>query len=346
MTDVTSRTKPLRIGFLAFVEHSGVSGAHSDGLREGFRLFERAEALGYDAGWVRTRHLEPYLSAPLPFLSAVSQRTQRLRLGTSVVPIRYENPVRLAEDAATTDLITEGRLELGLSSGYAHNEALFGPLYGPINRDFTDEVDARLRHFLDAVRGATLAVADARTGFTPEGTPLTVQPVSPTLSDRVSYGAGRLASAVRTGDLGLGLQLSTLNSEVTDLTFEDSQARTIAAYRQAHREATGRDGFVSVGRMILPVLREADREAYTWLIERSEQRQRAHGTPEAPPLHFGIAHSGSPETITAALSRDAGLQAADELVVVLPFGHDPAVSHRILETVIGDVTPALGRQAA
>jgi alkanesulfonate monooxygenase SsuD/methylene tetrahydromethanopterin reductase-like flavin-dependent oxidoreductase (luciferase family) len=243
MTDVTSRTKPLRIGFLAFVEHSGVSGAHSDGLREGFRLFERAEALGYDAGWVRTRHLEPYLSAPLPFLSAVSQRTQRLRLGTSVVPIRYENPVRLAEDAATTDLITEGRLELGLSSGYAHNEALFGPLYGPINRDFTDEVDARLRHFLDAVRGATLAVADARTGFTPEGTPLTVQPVSPTLSDRVS-------------------------------------------------------------------------------------------------------DSGSPESITAALSRDAGLQAADELVVVLPFGHDPAVSHRILETVIGDVTPALGRQAA
>jgi hypothetical protein len=49
MSDVTSRTSPLRIGFLAFVEHSGVSGAHSGGLREGFRLFESAEALGYDA---------------------------------------------------------------------------------------------------------------------------------------------------------------------------------------------------------------------------------------------------------------------------------------------------------
>jgi alkanesulfonate monooxygenase SsuD/methylene tetrahydromethanopterin reductase-like flavin-dependent oxidoreductase (luciferase family) len=334
------RPRP-RIGFLAFVEHNGVDGARSDGLRAGFRLFEHAEKLGYDSGWVRTRHLEPYLSAPLPFLAAVAQRTRRLQLGTSVVPIRYEDPVRLAEEAATTDLVTEGRLELGLSSGYAQNEKLFGSVYGPIDRSFDDEVDQRLQRFLYAVRGGTLAVADADTPFAPEGTPLTAQPLSPTLAERISYGAGRLATAHRTGRLGLRLQLSTLNTEVTELSFEDAQARQIAAYRQAYSEATGREGFVSVGRMILPILDTGDREAYAFLIERSEKRRRAHGTPEAPALHFGVAHYGDPESIAAALKADAAVQAADELIVVLPFGHAPEVSHRIIETVMQEIVPAL-----
>lgn len=336
-----------RLGFLAFVEHSGVTGARSAGLAEGFRLFARAEELGYDAGWVRTRHLEAYLSAPLPFLAAVAQRTERLRLGTSVVPIRYENPVRLAEEAATTDLLTEGRLELGLSSGYPHGEALFGPVFGEIDRPFADEVDARLRQFLDAVRGTPLAVADAAaaaSNIAPEGTPLTAQPLSPTLPSRISYGAGRLATAVRTGELGLGLQLSTLSTQITDLTFEQAQAQQIAAYREAHRAATGNDGYASVGRMILPILRPSDREDYAFLIERSERRQRAHGTPGAPgapPLHFGVVHAGSPEEIQAALAADAAVQAADELVVVLPFGHDPRISTRIVETVAGELAAAL-----
>ena len=59
---------------------------------------------------------------------------------------------------------------------------------------------------------------------------------------------------------------------------------------------------------------------------------------------MGLLVGGAEGTVLYGIAY--ALQAADELVVVLPFGHDPAVSHRILETVIGDVTPALGRQAA
>lgn len=332
---------PLRTGFLAFVEHTGVDGTRSEGLEEGFRLFERAERLGYDVGWVRTRHLEPYLSAPLPFLAALGQRTDRIAFGTSVVPIRYENPVRLAEEAATTDLLTNGRLHLGLSAGYAHGETLFGPVFGRTERAFDDEVGLRLRSFLAAVRGETLAVTETDSPLAPAGTALTAQPLSPTLPERLSYDAGRLATGVRTGSLGLGLQLSTLSTEITDLSFEEYQAKLIAEYRAAHRAATGRDGTVSVGRMILPLLRESDHEDYAFLLERDRQRQAAHGTPEAPPLHFGIVHSGSPEQIVASLTADVALAAADELVVVLPFGHAPAVSRRIIDTVAETVLPAL-----
>jgi hypothetical protein len=59
------------------------------------------------------------------------------------------------------------------------------------------------------------------------------------------------------------------------------------------------------------------------------------------PRPFGVAHYGDPESIAVALKADAAVQAADELVVVLPFGHAPEVSHRIIETVMQEIVPAL-----
>jgi hypothetical protein len=85
----------------------------------------------------------------------------------------------------------------------------------------------------------------------------------------------------------------------------------------------------------------ADHEDYAFLLERDRMRQAAHGTPGAPPLHFVIVHSGTPEQIVASVSADVALAVADELVVVLPFGHAPAVSWRIIDTVAETVLPAL-----
>lgn len=331
----------LRTGFLAFVEHTGVHASGSAGLRAGMALFYAAEELGYDTGWVRVRHLENYLSAPLPFLAAVGQHTERLGLGTGVVPVRYENPVRLAEDAATTDLLTGGRLHLGLSSGYGHAEPLYGPVYEPTDLSFADEVDRRLRRFLDAVRGSTLTVADGSTPHASAGTPLIAQPQSPGLPARLSYGAGGQSSAVRTGTLGIGLQLSTLSNATGGLSFEDFQAGQIDAYRAAHRSATGTGGQVTVSRMILPILRPSDRDDYAHLLERDAQRRRDNGTPGAPPMHFGRVYAGDPDEIVAGLAADAALRAADELVVALPFDHRPEVSQRIIETVADTVLPGL-----
>ncbi|MGO3886647.1 MAG: LLM class flavin-dependent oxidoreductase, partial [Mycetocola sp.] len=279
--------RPLRTGILAFVEHGAVADGRSAGLSEGLALVELAEELGYGTAFVRARHLEDYLSSPLTFLAAAAQRTDRIGLGTAVIPLRYEDPIRLAEDAATVDLLSGGRLELGFSGGYAQNEAVFSPVYGPISRPFAEEGEHRLRRFLDAVSGRQVTTADEHTGFAPAGAPLRVQPEAPGLADRVSYGAGRLASATRAGELGVHLQLSTLSTGRDGSDFETGQLSQIRAYRAARAAVTDAPGHVSVSRMVLPLLSNTDRTDLAPLLERDADRQAAEHSDTPPPMQFG-----------------------------------------------------------
>jgi alkanesulfonate monooxygenase SsuD/methylene tetrahydromethanopterin reductase-like flavin-dependent oxidoreductase (luciferase family) len=120
----------LRLGFLTNVPFTSDAGGARRGLEEAIATFEYAESIGFDTGWVRQRHFDNYLASPITLLAAVSQRTERIRLGTGIVSIRYEDPIRFAEDASTADLLSDGRLELGLAGGMPGFEAVFGALIG------------------------------------------------------------------------------------------------------------------------------------------------------------------------------------------------------------------------
>src|ERR1700683_880440 len=95
----------LRIGFNPRVSFTSDDGPAA-GLRDGIELFRYAESLGYQGGWAYQRHFDHYLSPRLHFFSAVAQYPPRIPLGTAVWPPRYQEPVLLAEAAATTDLLT------------------------------------------------------------------------------------------------------------------------------------------------------------------------------------------------------------------------------------------------
>jgi alkanesulfonate monooxygenase SsuD/methylene tetrahydromethanopterin reductase-like flavin-dependent oxidoreductase (luciferase family) len=350
-----STTTPFRLGFLAFVEHGNVGqgprGPFSRGLKDGLELFELADELGFDTGWVRHRHLQNYLSSPLPFLTAAGARTTNIHLGTAVIPLRFENAARLAEDAATVDLLTNGRLELGLSSGYAGQDSIYSDVYGTIDGDLQSVVDTELKKFFRAVEGDTVAVADAEFLIAPEGTPLTVLPHSPTLRDRVYYGSGSKESAIRTGSRGLRLQLSTLQTESGGgLSFEQSQRDAIRGYRQAHAQATDRPSYAAVSRQVLPVTRDRDRDDYGWLISRDQERQAAQASSGAVALgnlraQFGKVPAGSPEEIVRFLGADVALAESDELIIALPFDHPIEVVKHILTVVATEIAPALGWRA-
>src|ERR1700679_2055473 len=120
-------TKRLQLGFLNNVPFSEFApGGMARGLKNGVELFRIAEELGYDSGWVRNRHFDNYLASPLTLLTAAAQRTSNIRLGTAIIPVGYEDPIRLAEDAAVADLLSDQRIELGIATGFNRFPRIFG----------------------------------------------------------------------------------------------------------------------------------------------------------------------------------------------------------------------------
>src|ERR1700745_4085299 len=94
------------------------------GFRDFIEYNVEAEALGYDSSFVVEHHFTGFgqVSASLNLLTWVAARTSTLRLGTAVLVLPWHNPVLLAEQAATIDLLSGGRLEFGVGRGYRHNE--------------------------------------------------------------------------------------------------------------------------------------------------------------------------------------------------------------------------------
>src|ERR1700716_1622422 len=110
-----------RIGFLSFGHwtpspHSQTRTA-SDALLQSIELAIAAEEVGADGAYFRVHHFANQLSSPFPLLAAIGAKTSRIEIGTAVIDMRYENPIYMAEDAGSADLISGGRLQLGISRG-------------------------------------------------------------------------------------------------------------------------------------------------------------------------------------------------------------------------------------
>jgi len=121
---------------------------------EAFATAEAAEALGFDGVWLSERHFSPpggathvssIGSAPLLWATAIAMRTSRLRIGTAVLLLPLGHPVRLAEEVATLDNMSQGRLDLGIG------RSSFPRSYEGYNVPY-EESRARFREYLDVMR--------------------------------------------------------------------------------------------------------------------------------------------------------------------------------------------------
>jgi alkanesulfonate monooxygenase SsuD/methylene tetrahydromethanopterin reductase-like flavin-dependent oxidoreductase (luciferase family) len=108
----------------AQAQRGGVDVDSAQGFKDFVEYNVEAEALGYYSTFVVEHHFTGFgqVSASLNLLTWVAARTSTLRLGTAVVVLPWHNPVLLAEQAATIDLMSNGRLEFGVGKGYRHNE--------------------------------------------------------------------------------------------------------------------------------------------------------------------------------------------------------------------------------
>ncbi|BCP52239.1 monooxygenase [Kaistia sp. 32K] len=329
-----SKKRPLKkLGFLHIVPFD--RNDPGKGLEEALQLFEYAEELGLDGGWIRTRHLQYGVSSPAVFLAAASQRTKRIALGTAVIPVGYENPFRLAEDLATADLLSGGRLQAGLSVSPPPKDAFNDRIFGPSWRedDFSYE---RIAAFLRLARGEPI-----RSTATQEFEVFSdrVEPHSAGLADRTWYGAGSLRSAGSAGEAGLKLLVSNISTFETTSDFAEAQRNQIQLFRERH--PLGDAAVVSQGRVVVPTDGASAEQAEKFAAYVSKRTPRTLAPDENRRIVARDA-LGSTEEIVRQLEQDVSFQETDEFVFELPFVFNQADYRHILEQLATKIGPALG----
>src|SRR5471030_428184 len=190
-----------RVGFLSFGHWQPIPGSQArtarDALVQTVELAVAAEDIGVDGAFVRVHHFARQLASPFPLLAAIGARTSRIEVGTAVIDMRYENPLYMAEDAAAADLISDGRLQLGISRGSPEPALRGSEAFGHVPAEGETDADLARTHteiFRAAIGGAGMVQADTRMTGAPATLP--VQPQSPGLPERIWWGAGTRQTAV------------------------------------------------------------------------------------------------------------------------------------------------------
>jgi alkanesulfonate monooxygenase SsuD/methylene tetrahydromethanopterin reductase-like flavin-dependent oxidoreductase (luciferase family) len=335
-----------KIGFLSFGHWQAVPGSlvrtGRDALVQSIELAVAAEEIGIDGASVRVHHFARQLASPFPLLAAMAARTSRIELGTGVIDMRYENPLYMAEEAAATDLISDGRLQLGVSRGSPETALRGSEAFGFIPADGQTDADLARAHtelFRAAIDGVGLAEANPQmTGTTGA---LAIQPQSPGLGDRIWWGAGTRATAVWTAEQGMNLMSSTLLTEDTGVPFDQLQAEQITMFREAWKTAGHeREPRVSVSRSILPIIDDETRHYFGLRAQADAQDQVGHL--DGGLARFGRSYIGEPDVIAAELAQDAAVQAADTILVTVPNQLGVDFNARILESIHRDIRASLG----
>ncbi|XVS64860.1 LLM class flavin-dependent oxidoreductase [Actinosynnema sp. CA-299493] len=336
-------SRPLRkLGFLTIglFDEADPRRGHEATL-EVIRL---GEELGFDSAWVRHRHLQFGISSPVAVLAAATQRTSRIELGTAVIPLGWENPLRLAEDLSTVDVLSGGRLNPGVSAGPPmHFDRVREALY-PDTADAEDFGHRRVERLLDHVRGKP--VTDFRGTEGIEVFSDRVQPHSQGLGDRIWYGAGSLASARWAGEHGMNLLVSSVvkaegrtGVEVGD-GFADIQREHIRAFHTGHPH--GERARVSQGLVVIPTdsATNEQRAKYHDYAAKRLPRTRA---PQGPAgLLFAPDLVGTSDEIAGRLYDHAAFREVDEVAFALPFTFEHADYVQILTDIATVLGPALG----
>ncbi|MEY9876371.1 alkanesulfonate monooxygenase SsuD/methylene tetrahydromethanopterin reductase-like flavin-dependent oxidoreductase (luciferase family) [Streptacidiphilus sp. MAP12-33] len=336
-------SEPLRkLGFLTIglFDRENPRAGHESTLE----LIELGERLGFDSAWLRHRHLQYGISSPVAVLAAASQRTRRIDLGTAVIPLGWENPLRLAEDLATVDLLSGGRLNPGVSVGPpTHYDQVRQALY-PDTGDAEDFGYGRVRRLLDFVAGEKASDQSGTEGF--EVFSERVEPYAPGLIRRMWYGGASTRSTVWAAENGMNLLTSSVVKAEGDPSKEGTfdfaaiQAEQIRAFRAAHPE--GARARVSQGLVVIPTdsATAEQRARYEAYAARRLPRTAA---PQGPGrLLFAPDLVGPSAQIAERLYAHAGFREVDEVAFALPFTFGAEDYVQILTDIATSLGPVLG----
>ena len=306
---------------------------------------QHAEAHGFDTAWVAQHHFheaEGGLPAPLVFLSHVAARTQRIRLGTGIVTLPMENPIRVAEDAVVLDLLSGGRLEFGVGTGGTPESF---SAFGLSSADRASIYAQHLAVLRNAWAGLPLPGGDR------------LYPAGPQLLSRIWQATFSAAGAERAGLAGDGLMLSRTqprSAEAPDASLAEIQNPLIDTYLAALPAGTAprilgsRTLFVAEDRQRALQLADVGLRRSLARAAAAASGQAARFGPDAPLAQLLAAydvHVGTPDEVIASLRADSALARATDISFQVHAIDPPhADILRSIALTAQYVAPALGWQ--
>jgi alkanesulfonate monooxygenase SsuD/methylene tetrahydromethanopterin reductase-like flavin-dependent oxidoreductase (luciferase family) len=333
-----ARTRPLRLGY--FTYHQGTK-PQSDIYADVIELFERAESVGFDSAWVAQHHFGHHggLPSPFVFFAAVAARTSHLRLGTAIIALPLENPIRVAEDAAVFETLYPGRLELGLGTGFASEAVL--ETFGHPGGDRRELYDRNFPLLVQALRGDPVNAADD-----------VLNPPAPVLADRIWESPASLERTAEIARRGSGLLLSRIAIGGGDRPSHEIQIPLVERYLA--ELPPGVEPRIGFSRTVYPSRNpnQALADLTLGLEETAAIQARAgappssHVTPADRIRHHNI-HFGEPERVVESLLNEPLIDEITDLICqVQPGLPTQAQTLEAIELIATEVAPALGWKPA
>jgi len=308
-----------------------------DRYRFALEQIEAADRTRFCSAWVAQHHFgrdEGGLPSPLVLLAAAAERTRTIRLGTAVLTLPIDDPLRAAEDASVLDAMSGGRVELGVAPGGTPGSfAAFG-------RDADDRAHIFAEHlavFRDAISGRGIRGTESR-----------IYPPAEGLASRVWQATFGEAGAERAAMAGDGLMLSRTQAKPGGISLHEAQLPVIEAYRRALPEGSAPRVLASRTAVVV----DSDRER-TRLLEASREalERTARTTVHIDPHGLGLdelaratdTHLGTVDEVADSLSRDLALAEATDVsfqVHSLAAGHETTL--RSIELLASEIAPRLG----
>jgi len=335
-----------KIGFLSFGHwtpspHSQTRSA-ADVLHQSIDLAAAAEELGADGAYFRVHHYARQLSSPFPLLAAIGARTSRIEIGTGVIDMRYENPLYMVEDAGAADLISGGRLQLGISRGSPEQVVDGWRYFGYQPAEGQSDADMARSHtevFLKMLDGEGFAPPNPRPMFANPPGMLRLEPHSEGLRERIWWGAGSDSTARWAAELGMNLMSSTLKEDESGEPLHVQQRRQIEAYHATWKEkGWEREPRTSVSRSIFPLVSDEDRAYFGH--ERNDSDQV--GVIDSYRAVFGRSYADEPDKLVTRLREDEAIAAADTLLLTVPNQLGVDYNAHVIESILKYVAPELG----
>jgi len=336
-----------KIGFLSFGHWTpspqSQTRSASDALLQSIDLAVAAEELGADGAYFRVHHFARQLGSPFPLLAAVGAKTKRIEIGTAVIDMRYENPLYMAADASSADLIAGGRLQLGISRGSPEQVIDGWRHFGYAPAEGMSDADMARRHtevFLEVLKGEGFARPNPNPMFPNPPGLLRLEPHSAGLRDRIWWGAGSNATAAWAAKLGMNMQSSTLKNDEGGRPLHVQQAEQIRIFREAWKAAGHkREPRASVSRSIFALVDDRDR---TYFGRSGEGEDTVGYLGDNTRAIFGRSYAAEPDVLLEQLKKDEAIAEADTLLLTVPNQLGVDYNAHVIEMILKHVAPGLG----